>query len=81
MGLPFGHLPRRPSQLHSTPAAVHCSSDSATDAASPPLISAISATGLAATVRGLRVGLALVGVQGRSVERAGFDAARPPSPN
>ena len=48
---------------------------SATDAASPPLISAISATGLAATVRGLRVGLALVGVQGRSVERAGFDAA------
>lgn len=48
---------------------------SASDAASPPLISAISATGLAATVRGLEVGMALVSVQGRSVEHAGFDAA------
>ena len=48
---------------------------SASDAASPPLISAISATGLAASVRGLEVGMALVSVQGRSVEHAGFDAA------
>lgn len=48
---------------------------SASDAASPPLISAISETGLAATVRGLEMGMALVSVQGRSVEHAGFDAA------
>ena len=48
---------------------------SASDAASPPLISAISETGLAATVRGLEVGMALVSVQGQSVAHAGFDAA------
>ena len=47
----------------------------ATDAASPPLISAISATGLAGTVANLEVGLMLVKVQGCSVEHGGFDAA------